>query len=275
MNASKIKQAVLRRAPEAAREKPALDRAALSEIVELALWAGQLLMENGAETQRVEESVRSVGLGLGCDWGNVLITHGAIIVTYVGGGDFRTKIRSVRSGPVNMALIEALSHLVHRADLHTLSIDQVRAELSRIEGTGRAYVEWQTVLAGGLGCAAFCRIFNGDWAALGTTFVASSAATYVRSTLSKNGHNPLIVAGVTAIAASTLVGIVHLRGTPEAALAASVILLVPGPAAINAVEDLIKGHIVVGLSRATFAALILVFATLGLMAAMQLTRISL
>lgn len=48
---------------------PPLDRETLTDIVDLALTAGLLLMENGAESERVEETVRIVGTGLGCDWG--------------------------------------------------------------------------------------------------------------------------------------------------------------------------------------------------------------
>ena len=259
--------------------KPSIDRQVLSEIVELALWAGRLLMENGAETQRVEECVRSIGFGLGCDWGEVVITHGAILVTYVGGGDFRTKILSVRTGGVNMVVIEEVSHLCHRADARSLTCAQVRTELERIESAKRAYGEWLTCLAAGIGCAAFCRLFDGDWPALASTLLASTLAMFVRSRCARAGYNPLLAVGLTALVAASIVGSVqatfHTSRIPAAALAASVLLLVPGAASINAVEDMIKGHILVGLSRAAFAALILTFATLGLLAAVQLTAVRL
>ena len=61
--------------------KPSLEREVLADIVDLALTAGQLLMQNGAESQRVEETVRLLGTGLGCDWGNVLVSYNAIILT--------------------------------------------------------------------------------------------------------------------------------------------------------------------------------------------------
>jgi uncharacterized membrane protein YjjP (DUF1212 family) len=253
------------------RVRRVMDRDALSEVVELALWAGRLLMEHGAETQRVEEGVRSIGIGLGCEWGNVVITHGAIIVTYGGGGDFRTKIHSVKPGGVDMSLIEAVSHLCHRADEGRLSAAQVRSDLARIEAARPQFGVWQTTLAAGLGCGAFCRLFDGDWAAVGVTFLASGVGMVVRSAGARRGYNPFLVCGATAFVAASIVGLVHPGRTPAAALAASVVLLVPGPALINSVEDVIKGHIIAGLARATFAALILVFATLGLVLAMALT----
>jgi uncharacterized membrane protein YjjP (DUF1212 family) len=256
-----------------------LSRSALSEIVELALWVGRLQMESGAETQRVEESVRIVGVGLGCDWGHIVVTHGAIIATYFGGGDFRTKVLSVHSGGVNMTALEALSHLCHRVEEHRFGVAEVRAELERIEGTGRAYSELQTWLSGGIGCAAFCGLFEGDAAALALTAAASSVAMAVRSACSRRRYNPLVTAGVTALVAGIIVGglqaLTSLSRTPAAALAASVLMLVPGAAAMNALEDLIKGHVLVGLARAAFAGLIVIFAALGLLFAMQLTAVRL
>jgi uncharacterized membrane protein YjjP (DUF1212 family) len=251
-----------------------LDRGALAEVVELALWTGELLTASGAETQRVEESVRSIGLGLGGDWGSVVVTYRAIVVTYAGGGDFRTKARTVRAAGVDMSAIEAMSHLCHRADEGSLTTAQARAELERIERAQRASAEWQTTLAAGLGCAAFCRLFGGTWPAIAITFLASSLATLVRGICARRGHCQLLVTGVTALVAASIVGACRPAQTPEAAVAASVVTLVPGNTAICAVEDLVKGHVVMGLARATFAALVIVFAALGLLAAMRLTAMA-
>ncbi len=259
--------------PAGARNEQ-LDRKALAEIVELALWAGQLAMENGAETQRVEHSVRSVGRGLGCDWGNVLVTHGAIIVTYVGGTDFRTKVRSVRVGGVNMSAIEAMSHLCHQIERGEHDRASARAALALIERAPRHYREWQTALAAGLGCAAFCRLFGGGWLSLLITFVASSSAMLLRHWGIRRGHNPLVVAGAVAFLAALLVGLAQRvlapAHEPEPALAASVLMLVPGVPTINAIEDLIKGHVVTGISRASWALLIVAAATVGLLAAVHI-----
>lgn len=60
--------------------------------MDLALWTGQLLMRHGAESERVEETVHRLGTGLGCDWGDVLLSANAIIVTHISGREFRTKI---------------------------------------------------------------------------------------------------------------------------------------------------------------------------------------
>ncbi len=253
-----------------------LDRQTLADIVDLALSAGQILIENGAESRRVEETVRSMGAGLGCDWGDVFVSYDAIVVSYSSGGEFRTKIRHVNRSGVNMTPIAAISHLTHRVATGQYDRFQVRSELRRIRTTPRHYNRWQTILTVGLACAAFSRLFGGDWRVFFVTLFAASGAMFVRQELAKRDFNTLLVVIITATVAGLLVGgfnYFQLVSQPGIALAAAVLLLVPGVPFINAVEDMIKGHVVVGLAQAATGVLIILAIALGLILAMQLTGI--
>jgi len=50
-----------------AGESNSLAYVALRDIIDLSLWTGQMLMQHGASSERVEESVHRLGTGLGCD----------------------------------------------------------------------------------------------------------------------------------------------------------------------------------------------------------------
>ena len=235
-------------------------------------------MHNGAESQRVQETVRILGTGLGCDWGNVLVTYNAIIVTHASGDEFHTKIRRVSPGEVNMSLLTAISHLTHRVEEGKYDRHRVRTELERISSTPHRYNQWLTAAVVGLACAAFSRLFGGDWVAMLVTWVAATAAMLIRQELEQRHFNQLLAVIVTAFVAGGLVGLInwfHLSPHLEPALAASVLLLVPGVPFINAVEDLIKGHLAAGVARATAAVLTILGIALGLLAAMWLTAVSL
>lgn len=56
--------------------------------------------------------------------------------------------------------------------------------------------------ASGLACAAFCRLFGGDWAALAITGVAAAAAARVRIELNQRQVNYFLVVLLTALVAS-------------------------------------------------------------------------
>ena len=175
-----------------------------------------------------------------------------------------------------MSLIEAISHLTHRVEEGKFDRVEVRAELERINATPRHYSRWVTAFAVGLACAAFSRLFGGDWPAFGVTLAAAAVAMLVRQELTRRHFNALLVIIVTAFVAGSLVGLVnlfHFSPQPGLALAASVLLLVPGVPFINAVEDIIKGYTVVGLARGTIGGLIIFAIALGLILAMQLTGV--
>ncbi len=258
--------------------KPSLDREALADIVDLALRAGQLLMENGSESQRVEETIRTLGTSLGCDWGDVLVSHNAIVVSYSSRGEFRTKIRRVSRGGVNMSLIEEISHLTHRVEEGKFDNTKIRAELARISTYPRHYNRWFTVIAVGLACAAFSRLFGGDWPVFGVTWGAASIAMFIRQEFTLRHFNSMLVVIASAFVAGGMVGVIYgltmFSRQVGLALAASVLFLVPGVPFINAVEDLIKGYTVVGLARGATSALIILAIALGLLTAMCLIGIS-
>jgi uncharacterized membrane protein YjjP (DUF1212 family) len=78
------------------------------------------------------------------------------------------------------------------------------------------------------------------------------------------------VAGLIASAAT----IFRLSPTPQIALAAAVLLLVPGVHLINSLRDMIHGHMVTGLVRGFTGAVISMCIALGLLLAMQLLGVS-
>ena len=258
-------------------DKITLNRDELADVIDLSLWAGQLLMQNGAATRRVEETVHQIGTALGCDWLDVLVTQNAIMITLNSGSDFRTKIRRVVDFGVNMTTVSAIYRLKDRVIFDKLTRQKVRAELVRISQKKSAYNRWLIVFAIGLSCAAFSRLFGGDWPAFGITFIAASFAMFIRQELNKHYFNQLIVTLVTSFIASCIACLairLKLGNQPEMALAASVLLLVPGVPLINSVTDLVRGYTNVGLARGINGAMITFAIALGLLLAMRLMGVS-
>lgn len=254
-------------------EKPPLDRETLRDVIDLALWAGQLLMQNGAETERVEETVHLLGTSLGAQWLDILVSPNAIILTTISGEEFRTKVRRVVNLGVNMTILAEVSDISYRIKRGELDRHSVRGELERIGHMQSNYNRWVVVGMVGLACAAFSRIFGGDWPVFAITFVASSAAMFVRQELNRHYFNPVLVAVVTAFVAGLIASsaiVFNLSPEPQIALASAVLLLVPGVHLINSAEDMIKGHMVTGIVRGVTGAVISLCIALGLLLAMQL-----
>jgi uncharacterized membrane protein YjjP (DUF1212 family) len=245
-----------------------ISRIELREITDICLQLGQLLLQNGASARRVEESVHLVGTTLGADWLDIFISANALVVTATSGEEFRTKSRRVvRFGGVNLGMLVRLSKLTHRVRDGLLDIPATRAELAEITTPVMVYPRWLVVGMVGLACGAFSQLFGGDWPTFVVTWLSASTAVFLRQTLTHQQLNPFLNVILTAFLATSLAGIGYVWGAstaPTIALAASVLLLVPGVPLINAVNDLFQEYMMVGIARGTTGILISLSIAAGL-----------
>lgn len=125
----------------------------------------------------------------------------------------------------------------------------------------------------GLSCGCFCKLNNGGWDGSLVAFIASSLAMYVRQLLTHRQMHPQINFCLTAFVATSVSGLLIAKGpfasTSNIAMAASVLLLVPGFPLINAVADMFKGHVNTGLARWAMASLLTLATCIGVVMAMS------
>jgi uncharacterized membrane protein YjjP (DUF1212 family) len=254
--------------------KPLMEREELRDVINLSLWAGQLMLQHGADAARVEETIHRLGTGLGCDWMDILVLPQTIVATTINNQDFRTRVRRAPARGVNMTIVAEISELSYRARTGDLDRFTLRQELHRIDGAAPNYSRWTVILAVGAACAAFCRLFGGDAVAMAVTFLAAAAAMFARQELHRQHFNPLLITTVTAFIAGVIASTITLL-EPEtsrmATLSAAVLLLVPGVPLVNAAEDLLRGYPVTGIARGVSGLLVSLAIALGLALALWVT----
>lgn len=257
-------------------EKPLLGYEELTDIIDLSLWAGQLLLQYGADSARVEETVHHVGTGLGCNWMDILVSPNALVISTISGTQFRTKLRRVTNMGVNMAVVSEVNDLSRRVFSGEIDRFALRTELRRVSDLKGEYNRWMIVAMVGLACAAFSRLFAGDWPVFFVTLVAASVSMFVRQELARRYFNPLMIAIITSFSAGLIASsatVFQWSDQPQIALAASVLLMVPGVALINAAEDVIQGHLLIGFARGMGGLVTSLGIALGLLLAMGLVGI--
>jgi uncharacterized membrane protein YjjP (DUF1212 family) len=254
--------------------KPPMEREELRDAINLSLWAGQMLLQNGADSARVEELIHRTGTGLGCDWMDIVVLPASITATTMNNEEFRTRVRRAPARGVNMTIIAEITELSYQVREGRLDRFGLRRELRRIDTLPPQYNRWMVVFGVGLACAAFSRLFGGDAVTFGVTFLAASAAMFVRQELHHRYFNPLIITMLTAMVAgicASLVTTLNPTGNADTAFSAAVLLLVPGVPLINSTEDLIRGHLVTGVARGIMGVLVSLAIALGLAIAIWLT----
>jgi uncharacterized membrane protein YjjP (DUF1212 family) len=242
----------------------------LTDVIDLALWTGKLMLEHGASAPRVERTVELVGTSLGCDQLDILVSPNVIMATTSEGLQFRTKARRVAALHVNIARVANLGDLVRDVSTGRCGRQKLRERLEAIASSEPEYSRLTAVVMVGLACAAFSRLFGGDWPTFGIVWVAASAGMAVRQVLAARRYAPVLNVLAVSFTASLIsafaAGLVH-TSTPEHALAASVLLLVPGVPLINAFEELVRGYSLMAVSRGVQGLAISLAIALGMLVA--------
>ena len=252
-----------------------LSREAQTELTRIAVKAGQLLHQHGAESRLVEQTTQRIGVALGADSIELSVTPEAIVVTSLFAGNCVTTTRRCYDRGINMQMVCDVLRICVMAEKKIIETEQVKERLNRL--TPFKYNRWLVVLMIGFSCASFSHFFGGDRAVYLTTFVASAVAMIVRQELAHRHHNPFINFALAAFIATTIasLGVIYQFGDqPEIAMAASVLLLVPGFPLINAVSDMLKGHISMGIARWVFASLLTISVSVGIVASVTLMGVA-
>ena len=125
----------------------------------------------------------------------------------------------------------------------------------------------------GLSCACFCKLNNGGWDGAVITFFASTTAMYIRQLLAQRHLHPQSTFALPLSPPPPFPDCFcnsHFQQYPTIAMAASVLLLVPGFPLINAVADMFKGHINTGLARWAIASLLTLATCVGVVMALTI-----
>lgn len=252
-----------------------LSREAQTELTRIAVKAGQLLHQHGAECRLVEQTTQRIGVALGADSIELSVTPEAIVITSLFAGNCVTTTRRCYDRGINMQMVCDVLRICVMAEKQLLDSEQVKDRLNRL--TPFKYNRWLVVLMIGFSCASFSHFFGGDLAVYLTTFVASASAMIVRQELAHRHHNPFINFALAAFIATTIAGLgvkFQFGEHPEIAMAASVLLLVPGFPLINAVSDILKGYMAMGIARWVFASLLTTSVSIGIVASVTLMGVT-
>ena len=245
----------------------------LSDVARLSLSVGRLFMECGESGRVIHEEISGAAFALGCDSAEVYCQHAAIIVTLRRGEEFCVQMGKVGEHGVNLTRSEAIRDTLRRIITGNLECSAAQSELDDVPHTVPSYPVWLVCVCTGLACGAFGRLFGVDWPAFFPVVIGSACGQWIRHALIVRKQNIFITSGIVSFGSAFLAGFgARLLGSlhPETATVAAVLLLVPGVAVLNTQMDAIEGKPNLAAARGLRVIYLLMFMTLGLVAAQRL-----
>lgn len=236
------------------------------EVMELALEAGRVLLENGAEIFRVEETMNRICQYYGVKSANQFVLSNGIFIT---AGDSKEQVYAkVQHIPVSGSYLErvaAVNQLSRRIVEGKYTVSEAREELERIKLMPENAKRLQ-IMASAVGCGAFCYLFGGDTADCMAAFI-SGIILYLYVLFIKFPHLSKIVGNVGGGALVTVIChilyIIGLGHHLNFIIIGSVMPLVPGVAFTNAIRDVADGDYISGSVRMLDALLIFFCIAIG------------
>lgn len=236
------------------------------EVMEIAMQAGHILLENGAEIFRVEETIGRICRYYGVDTSDVFTLSNGIFVT---AGDAReqyfAKVQHIPVRGSNLGRVAAVNQLSREIEEGRYTIEEVGTRLETIRVMPGKSKKIQ-IFAAGIGSATFCYIYGGSIRDSAAAFLAGLILYVFVLEISKP-HLSKIVGNICGGALVTLVCIllntIHIGENLNHMVIGGIIPLVPGVAFTNAIRDIADENYLAGSVRMLDALLVFFCIAMG------------
>ena len=237
------------------------------QALAIASEAGHILLENGAEISRVEETMERIATHYGVESKSFFVLSNGIFTT--SSSNKYANVEFIPFKGTQLDKVVAVNQLSRDIVAGKYTLEEARVRLQEIR-TMRPHPVWEQVLASALGSAGFCIVFGGgllDCAAsfvcgiLLWLFVLYVSAPYL-SKIVGNIAGGLFVTGLCIF--FHRIGFGH--SLPNMIIGA-IIPLIPGVPFVNGVRDLANEDYIAGATRLLDALLVFFCIAAGVMLA--------
>lgn len=249
------------------REPDMTRRAAERSVMNAAMEAGHILLENGAEISRVEETMERICRHYGVTTGEFFVLSNGIFTT--AGLSSEKSFARVQHIPVKGARIDKvvavnqLSREIEEGRYECIEdVERALRDINSMPGFGM----WKQILASGVGSGFFCVLFGGGLVDSLCAFVAGLllyifvlkvSAPYLSKIVGNILGGMLVVFfSLACYHAGLGINISHM-------ISGSIMPLIPGIAFTNGIRDIAGGDYIAGAVRMLDAALIFLSIAIG------------
>lgn len=235
-------------------------------VLKTAMEAGHILLENGAEISRVQETMDRIAKYFGVDEREFFVLSNGIFTT--GGHGPENQYARVQHIPVKGTQLDkvvAVNQLSREIAEGRYTIEQVGEKLEEIRKMpGKSF--WAQVMASGVGSGAFCYLFGGSLIDSAAAFVAGFLL-YIFVLKISAPHMSKITGNICGGALVTLLCILFYRlGFGEGMnymIIGSIIPLIPGVPFTNGIRDIADADYLSGVVRLLDALLVFFCIAIG------------
>lgn len=217
------------------------------KVLEFASEAGRVLLENGAEISRVEETMERIASNYGEEGEKFFVLSNGIFTT----GNSYANAEFIPIKGARLDKVVAVNQLSRDIASQKLPLGEARKRLQQIQQTPSKPV-WEQYLGAAFGCGGFCALFGGSLldcaasllaAVLLNLFVMKLSTPYLSKTLGN------ICAGFLGTLLCIVFQSFGFGANLGNMVVGTLILLIPGVAFTNGLRDVANEDYLAGMTR--------------------------
>ncbi|EPY6472325.1 threonine/serine exporter family protein [Clostridium sporogenes] len=241
------------------------------QVLEISLSVGKMLLSNGAESYRVEETIERIcrAYNLQCE---CMVTAKGVFLSIIDDNNEKvTSLKKVKTRGVDLARIERLNSFSRSLQDNPISYDEAKETLKEIDSLPFFSLPVR-IVAAGMTSFVYSLFFKGTiYDAIVSTFI-SMAIYYMLDKVSKVGFFQFFqfffagfIIGISSLVAENIFPLVS-RGN---VITGGIMILVPGVPLTNGIKDIIYDDFMSGIVK--FGEAMLVVTAMGAGIATALT----
>ncbi|KHD38405.1 membrane protein [Clostridium acetobutylicum] len=223
------------------------------KIINLAAYAGKILLQSGAEIYRVEETMNKICTAFNVKEAESFVTPTGIIISITGEDEKITStIKRIQVRTVDLRKISEVNDLSRTLQYKNFSLEEVADKLKKIDNE-KKHSDLFLIFFSAVAAGFFTLIFGGTFRDFSVSFfigIIIKIFSIIISRLEINDFFLNMVGGAIAAFIALLFKKLGVVVYLDKTIIGSIMLLVPGLAITNAVRDTIAGDLVSGVSRA-------------------------
>lgn len=224
------------------------------DIIEVCLLAGKLMLKNGAETYRVEDTMTRISHSFGMIESQSYVTPTAILFSVEGAET--TRLARISDRTTRLDKVTEINGISRRISSGELTVQEAYQLLKEVEAARKVYPMWFSTMIAGIISGSFLMMFDGLWRDFIPAFIAGGFGYFCLIVVQRYVHIKFFSEFAASLMLGTLASLIVMAGIGDQfdkIVIGSVMPLVPGLLITNAVRDLMAGHLVSGLSKGSEA----------------------
>lgn len=230
------------------------------EVLDVALLAGEILISNGSESYRVEETMERICKAY--DFRSQCITTGNGIFLSISDKNQEkvTSLMNSKNNSVDLYRIELINDFSRQIEKEQFTYEEAIAKLKKIQDSPH-FVLPTRVWAGGMTCFVYCLFFNGGvYEAIFATMIGM-LIYYIVDKVTQIGFFQFFIFFFSGCIIGGMASLVEWM-IPSLArdniILGAIMVLLPGVAFTNGIKDIVYGGFISGIARCGEAMLVVI-----------------